>query len=129
LLHFIWRWRSHELFSQAGLELWSSWSQPLRYLGLQTWATSVLLRISIFKSTIQRRAFTYHCSLPFEMKATEAQWDELISPKSQSQEVPEERCKFQVWLTLQSFLFLTSAHQDSLVYITTYSVTINFIFL
>jgi hypothetical protein len=34
---------SHELFAKPDLELWSSQSQPLQYLGLQVWVTGTWL--------------------------------------------------------------------------------------
>jgi hypothetical protein len=34
---------SRELFPQSGLDQWSSWSQYLKLLGLQVWATSTTL--------------------------------------------------------------------------------------
>jgi hypothetical protein len=34
------RWGSQELFVQAGLEPWSSLSQPQKSLWLQAWATA-----------------------------------------------------------------------------------------
>jgi hypothetical protein len=37
---YFWRWGSCKLFAQAGLPLWSSWSQSPKYLRLQGWATS-----------------------------------------------------------------------------------------
>jgi hypothetical protein len=40
--------RSPELFAQADLKLWSSWSQPLKYLGLQAWATITWLGLCLF---------------------------------------------------------------------------------
>jgi hypothetical protein len=32
---------SQKLFAWGGLEIWSSWSQPPRQLGLQAWATNI----------------------------------------------------------------------------------------
>jgi hypothetical protein len=34
---------SHELFARASLELWSCWSQPPKYLGLQAWTSGTQL--------------------------------------------------------------------------------------
>jgi hypothetical protein len=49
LLWTFWKWGSQEVFFQAGLELRSSRSQPLKQLELQTWATSIQLTCTLSK--------------------------------------------------------------------------------
>jgi hypothetical protein len=41
---------SHEIFAPAGVEPWSSRSQPRKKLGLQVWATGAQLIFTIFNA-------------------------------------------------------------------------------
>jgi hypothetical protein len=57
LFLLFWKWRSHELFLQDGLKLWSTWSQPPKKLDLQIWDTHISWIILLFKISWILRIF------------------------------------------------------------------------
>jgi hypothetical protein len=107
---------SLELIARAGLELWSLWSQLLKQLGLQVWASNTLQVICFFKS--QSFAFSplisFFCRLLFIKSCHTNLIHVKVWNHFQGSIISTYSCLFSYWLCTV-VLFLQSGEGSRLI--------------